>query len=106
VDNILPKDTSAVQKVKNNFLNLYSACSIRDSAHYMFINKKNTNLKMATKSSHSSSSKPPSSFPKDVASMKVMTCTWYTKYQPSKANGHGWYKCSKLKELNKSYLKI
>jgi hypothetical protein len=104
VDNISTKDASSFQEVKTKFLNLYSASNISDSAHHIFVNKKNKQSKKGTKFSGSSSSKPgPSSYSKDPASYsKVKTCTWYTKHHPSKANGHGWHECSKLKEFNKS----
>jgi hypothetical protein len=32
----------------------------------------------------------------------MMTYIWYTKYYPSTANSHGWYKYSNLKEFDKS----
>jgi hypothetical protein len=104
VDNISTKDTSSFQEVKNKFLNLHSASNNSDLAHHTFGNKKNQKSKKGTKCSGSSSSKPgPSSYSKDtVSSSKAKTCTWCTKYHSSKANGHGWHECSKLKEFNKS----
>jgi hypothetical protein len=73
----------------------------------MFSNKKNKKLKQGTKSSGSSFSKPgPSYYSKNTASSsKAKTYTWCTKYYPSKANGHSWHECSKLKQLNKSVSK-
>jgi hypothetical protein len=104
VDNLSTKDTSSFEEVKNKFLNLYLAGSNSDSAHHTFNNKKNKKLKKGTKSFGSSSLKPgPSSYSKDAASSsKVKTCTWCTKHYSSKANGHGWDECSKLKQFNKS----
>jgi hypothetical protein len=78
VDNILPKDASSFQEVKNKFLNLHSAGGNGDSAHHTFGNKKNKKSKKGTKSSGSSSSKPgPFSYSKDaISSSKAKTCTW------------------------------
>jgi hypothetical protein len=61
-------------------------------------------IKRGTKSSASTSSKPgPSSYSQDTtSSSKAKTCTWHTKYHPSKGNTHGWQEYSKLKEFNKS----
>jgi hypothetical protein len=102
VDNILTKDTSSFQEVKNKFLNLYLAGLNGDFAHHTFGNKKNTKSIKRTKFSSSSPSKPPPSYSKDVTSTKMKTYTWYIKYHILKANAHGWHKCSKLKEFNKS----
>jgi hypothetical protein len=104
VDNISIKDASSFQEVKNKFVNLHSASGNGDSAHYTFGNKKNKKSKTGTKSSGSSPSKPsPSSYSKDAASSsKAKSYTWCTKHHSSKANGHGWHECSKLKEFNKS----
>jgi hypothetical protein len=86
------------------FLNLHSAGGNRDSAPHTFSNKKIKRSHKETKPCGSSSSKPrPSSYSKDAtSSSKAKTCTWYTKYHPSKATGHGWYELSKLQELNLS----
>jgi hypothetical protein len=104
VDNILTKDVSSFQEIKNKFINLYSAGGNGDSAHHTFSNKNNQKSKKGTKSSGSSSSKPgPSAYSKDTTSSSTAkTCTWSTKHHPSKANSHGWHECSKLKEFNKS----
>jgi hypothetical protein len=45
VDNILTKDVSSFQEVKNKFLNLHSASGNDDSAQYTFSNKKNKSRK-------------------------------------------------------------
>jgi hypothetical protein len=104
VNNISTNDASLVQEVKNKFLNLHTACGNCDLAYHTFCNMKNQKSKKGTKSSSSSSSKPgPSSYSKDTAaSSTAKTCTCYTKRHPSKANGHSWHECSKLKEFNKS----
>jgi hypothetical protein len=108
VNNLSSKDASSFQEVKNTFLNLCSASGNGNLAYHIFGNKKNKKSKKGTKSSGSSSSKPsPSSYSKDAtSSSKAKTCTWYTKYYPSKANGHGWHKCSKLKKFNKLVPKV
>jgi hypothetical protein len=104
VANISTKNASYFQEVKNKIVNLYSAGSNFDSAHHTFGNKKNQKSNKGTKSSSSSSSKPsPStSFKETISSSKAKTCTWCTKHCLSKAGGHGWHGCSKLKEFNKS----
>jgi hypothetical protein len=58
VDNILTKDVSSFQEVKNKFLNLHSASGNDDSAQYTFSNKKNKKSKKGAKFSDSSSSNP------------------------------------------------
>jgi hypothetical protein len=104
VDNIMTKDASSFQEVKNKFLHLHSASGSGDSAHHIFGNIKNKQLIQGTNSSGSRCSKPGlSSYSKDTASSsKAKTCTWCTKYHLSKAIGHHFHECSKLKKFNKS----
>jgi hypothetical protein len=75
VDNISSKDASSFQEVKNKFLNLYSASSNGDLAHYTFGNKKNKKSKKGTTTYMSSSAKLPLSFSTNIASTKAKTCT-------------------------------
>jgi hypothetical protein len=88
VDNISTKDVLTFQEVKNKFLNLYSTTTSSESA----LNTAGGNMKRnfpknkkskVTKPSPSSSSAPA---PK---SKSQLTCTWYLKYDLSRANGHG-----------------
>jgi hypothetical protein len=102
VDNILTKDASSFQEVKNQFLNLYLASSNGDTAHHTFGNTKPNKSKKGPKSSGSSSFKPGhSSYSKDaISSSMAKTCTWCFKYNRSNAHGHSWHEYSKLKEFN------
>jgi dsDNA-binding SOS-regulon protein len=79
VNNILTKDASSFQEVKNKFLNLYLAGDNDDLAPHMFGNKKNKKSTKGPKSSSSRSSKPsPSSSSSNdtTASSKSKTYTW------------------------------
>jgi hypothetical protein len=75
VNNILTKDASSFQDIKNKFLNLHSASGNGDSAYYIFGNKKHKKSKQRTKSSSSGSSNSPPSFSKDIASTNTKACT-------------------------------
>jgi hypothetical protein len=91
VDNILTKDASSFQEIKNKCLNLQAASGNGDSAHDTFSNKNNTKSKVGTQFSGSRSSKldPSSSFKDATFSSTVKTCTWCTKYHPSKTDRYG-----------------
>jgi hypothetical protein len=87
-DNILTKDASTFQEVKNKVLNLYSAGRNGDSAHHIFGNMINKHSKTGTKSFAFGTAKPPPSIFKDIAITIMLTWTNYNKNLPSKASGH------------------
>jgi hypothetical protein len=104
LDNISTNDVSTFQEVKNKFLNLHSATTSSESALITAGGNKKRNFptnkkSKATKPSPSSSSAPA---PKSKAQL---ICTWCLKHHLSRANGHGWNDCSKLKDFTKILLR-